>query len=59
VADSGKVVAWGYNGQGQTNVPSGLTDVKAISAGGYHSLALKDDGTVVAWGATALAMLVK
>jgi alpha-tubulin suppressor-like RCC1 family protein len=27
-----------------------LTDVIAISAGYYHSLALKKDGTVVAWG---------
>jgi alpha-tubulin suppressor-like RCC1 family protein len=24
--------------------------VVAIAAGGYHSLALKSDGTVVAWG---------
>ncbi len=44
------VVAWGYNGQGQTNVPGGLTAVIAIAAGASHSLALKQDGTVVAWG---------
>ena len=34
----------GENGEGY------LTDVTAISAGGYHSLALKNDGTVLAWG---------
>ena len=34
----------------QTNVPPGLNNVVAIAAGGYHSLALKYDGTVVAWG---------
>ena len=28
-----------------------LTNVVAIAAGGWHSLALKADGTVVAWGA--------
>ncbi len=26
--------------------------VTAIAAGGYHSMALKDDGTVVSWGDT-------
>ena len=32
-------------------VPSGgLKNVIAISAGAYHCLALRDDGTVVAWG---------
>ncbi len=35
---------------GQTNVPAGLTNVVAIAGGSYHSLALKYDGTVVAWG---------
>lgn len=34
--------AWGENSAGQTNVPAGLANVKAISAGGYHSLALSD-----------------
>ncbi|MEJ0090192.1 MAG: hypothetical protein WDM80_10660 [Limisphaerales bacterium] len=44
----GKVIAWGYNSQ--TNVPAGLTNVIAIAAGSVHSVALKNDGTVVAWG---------
>ena len=44
------MVAWGDNGDGQTNVPAGLNNVVAIAAGGFHSLALKYDGTVVAWG---------
>jgi hypothetical protein len=34
---------------GQTDVPTGLSNVVALS-GEDHSLALKSDGTVVAWG---------
>jgi hypothetical protein len=45
-------VAFGCIGAdyGQCSVPTGLSGVTAIAAAGYHSLALKGDGTVVAWG---------
>jgi hypothetical protein len=33
-----------------TNVPAGLSGVIAISAGDAHSLALKTNGTLAAWG---------
>jgi uncharacterized repeat protein (TIGR02543 family) len=46
----GAVVAWGWNGYGQTDVPPGMTNVVAVVAGGYHSLALQSNGVVVAWG---------
>ena len=51
----GTVVAWGCEGEGQTDwgqcsVPSNLSGVIAIAAGQRHSLALEGDGTVVAWG---------
>jgi hypothetical protein len=42
-------VAWGGCG-GACAVPSDLSGVTAIAAGSDFSLALKDDGTVVAWG---------
>ncbi|HOG45479.1 MAG TPA: PKD domain-containing protein [Anaerolineae bacterium] len=43
---------------GQATVPADLKNpstahVTAIAAGAYHSLALRDDGTVVAWGVKA------
>ncbi|MEN9974335.1 MAG: hypothetical protein RLZZ282_341, partial [Verrucomicrobiota bacterium] len=46
----GTVVAWGLNTDGQTSIPSGLSNVTSVSAGGNHSVALKSDTTVVAWG---------
>jgi hypothetical protein len=35
---------------GECDVPNGLTGVVAIETGEHHSVALKEDGTVVAWG---------
>jgi Regulator of chromosome condensation (RCC1) repeat/PASTA domain len=45
-------LAWGCGGSGGGGcaVPAGLTDPIAIAAGGNHGLAVKADGTVVAWG---------
>ncbi len=53
VKSDGTVVAWGYNGSGQTNVPVGLSNVVGVAGGLYHSVALVGDGTVRAWGYNA------
>jgi alpha-tubulin suppressor-like RCC1 family protein/subtilisin family serine protease len=65
VKDDGTAWAWGANqygqlGDGTTLYPSGyrptpvkvsgLSGVKDVAAASEHSLALKDDGTVWAWG---------
>ncbi len=59
---SGSVVAWGADGAGQLGdgsitasaeapVPvSGLTGVTQVAAGGEHSMALLNSGTVETWG---------
>lgn len=50
-ASSGTVVAWGFNGYGQTTIPiAAQSGITAIGSGGYHTVALKIDGSVVAWG---------
>ncbi|MBP7868206.1 MAG: putative Ig domain-containing protein, partial [Acidobacteria bacterium] len=49
-ANGGGISAWGGNGSGQSNVPADLKSVVAVAGGGFHSLALRADGTVAAWG---------
>jgi alpha-tubulin suppressor-like RCC1 family protein len=46
----GRVVGWGQNGQGQTNIPPTVTNIVAIAAGAYHNLAVTLEGRVIAWG---------
>ncbi|NOS69808.1 MAG: DUF5011 domain-containing protein, partial [Verrucomicrobia bacterium] len=46
----GTVVGWGNNFYGQANTPANATNVVAIAAGAYHSLALKGAGTIIGWG---------
>jgi alpha-tubulin suppressor-like RCC1 family protein len=66
----GTVWSWGYDGWGQlgrgvrdlnphptpTAVP-GLSNVVAIAAGKSHSLAIRSDGTVWAWGSNWIGQL--
>ena len=47
---AGAVVAWGDNDSSQCQVPAGSTSVVGVAGGESHSLALKANGTVTAWG---------
>ena len=46
-------MAWGENYRGQCDVPAPNSGFIAIAAGFYHSLGLKDDGSVEAWGSNS------
>jgi alpha-tubulin suppressor-like RCC1 family protein len=46
-----KLHTWGNNSYGQLVLPPSLTNLVAMTGGGYHSLGLRNDGTVFAWGA--------
>ena len=46
------VLGWGNNGDGQSSpIPAAAnSDVKAIAGGYYNTVALKNDGSLIAWG---------
>ena len=46
----GTVTCWGYNANGQCDVPVGLTGVFMVVAGDGFTIALKTDGAIVEWG---------
>lgn len=47
-----RVAAWGENAFGQSEVPADARDIVAVAAGSGHSLALRRNGSVLAWGDT-------
>jgi alpha-tubulin suppressor-like RCC1 family protein len=70
VTSAGRVLGWGNNGLGElgdgnevstgTPVPAILpngTDVTSLAAGGYFTLALTSQGTVLAWGDDGVGQL--
>lgn len=51
----GTVIGWGHNQYGQTNIPLGLTNVVAVAAGAFYSIALDKEGNISAWGTTRIS----
>ena len=54
VKTDGTVAAWGWNGSGQCDVPTGLGSVAGIASGptADTSAAIRMDGTLAVWGNT-------
>jgi uncharacterized delta-60 repeat protein len=62
IIEDGSVIAWGWSDLGAVGPVSqphtyslplqvrGVSDAVSVSAGGLHSVAVKDDGTAWAWG---------
>ena len=48
----GQLAEWGDNMYSQTNVPPGLINIKEVACGQTHTIALRNDGTIAAWGAS-------
>ncbi|MFC7218800.1 S8 family serine peptidase [Streptomyces polyrhachis] len=72
IAADGRVLAWGHNGLGQlgdgtsttrttpvvvADINSGATQATQVSAGAFHSMALRSDGAVYTWGANESGQL--
>lgn len=49
-ATAQQIIAWGSNSYGQTTIPASASNAVAVAAGAYHSMALRNDGTVITWG---------
>jgi alpha-tubulin suppressor-like RCC1 family protein len=50
VSDKSWVVSWGWNPDGQTDVPADLIGPILVDAGSWHTVALTSAGTLEAWG---------
>jgi alpha-tubulin suppressor-like RCC1 family protein len=49
-AFGGKLIAWGSNYYGESDVPANATSIVAVAAGVVFTFALTDQGSTMAWG---------
>jgi len=54
----GSIIAWGTDkyGYGVLDVPAG-NDFVSIVAGGFHNMAVRQDGSIACWGGNAYGQL--
>lgn len=52
-AVGGSVVGWGADDYGAISVPTDATNIVALAAGVVHTLALREDGSLIRWGHAA------
>ena len=52
------LVAWGFDGECQIDVPTNSLRFVSITVGADHNLAIAEDGSVVAWGRNDFAQTV-
>ena len=57
LTDDGAVRCWGYNQDGQINVPTNLGIATDLAVGWYHTCALTDSSKVTCWGWNGLRQL--
>lgn len=50
ILDEAYIVGWGADYKGQINIPGGLSNMVAVAGAYDHSLALRNNGTALAWG---------
>ncbi|MBP9758929.1 hypothetical protein KBD45_04470 [Candidatus Dojkabacteria bacterium] len=50
IQSEGQLYCWGYNVDGQSNVPPGLTYAKSVTTGGYHTCAIDNNNQLSCWG---------
>ena len=50
VKANGELVCWGFNSDGQCNVPPHVGQVAAVAAGHLHTCAVKANGDLICWG---------
>jgi alpha-tubulin suppressor-like RCC1 family protein len=58
ISTSGSLVSWGSDGFGQVSNTPTTSDFIYVSAGNWHSVALRSDGSLVSWGRNSYGSVI-